>query len=398
MKSRFTILTLIALLCVSTSIQTVAAGPDDGNQVISVYETIKDAAEARRDELLYLLEEDISLQVMDGLRSALDSMKLAEETSQSDPGASLGHYMDALRLFRETWTLYLEENKEGASSSFSPLEEPEIIEIPQDLEKEIKETKEKLLVKFQEKIVKQYTKIVDDVEEIKDFVPGEDNKKIQSAVNKVQKKIEDLSKKISKGDLDEVIDTLEDEPEPFDEDFDDLSDKEAKETLKTIARIGHEEYKTEEKLNKKVHTGEDASDEEEELQKLGEKIDDIKNKFKEKVARFNNRRKTRPIVPDRVEKTEEPEVFPNFTEDETKVEDEDEDEDEKEVEEEEEEEVEVEDEDEDEDEKEVEEDEEEEVEVEDETKEEEKEEDDLEKEEDKLDKEEEKEEDEDEDN
>ena len=325
MRSRFTIMALIALLCVSTSIQTVAAGPDDGNQIVSVYEKMKDAAEARRDELLYLLEEDISPQVMDSLRAALDSIRLAEETSQSDPGASLSHYMDALRLFRETWSLYLEENNDGASSSFSITEdEPEPMIVPQDLEKEIKETKEKLLVKFQDKIVKQYTEIVDDVEEIIDFVPEEDNKKIQTAVNKVQKKLDDLSKKISKGELDDVLDSLEDEPVPFDEDFEDLSDKEAKETLKSIARMGHEEYKTEVKMDKKAEQGEDASEEEEELEKINEKIDKIKKDFKEKVMKFNNRRTTKPK--DKVKKIKEPEEFTPFQEDEEEEKEEAEDE------------------------------------------------------------------------
>ena len=143
-----------------------------------------------------------------------------------------------------------------------------------------------------------------------------------------------MSKKITEGDLDYVIDTLEDEPTPFDKDFDDLSDKDAKETLKTIVKMGHEEYKTEVKKETKEDKGEDTSEEEEELEKINEKIEDIKKKFKEKIVKLNNQRKTVNTFPDIVIETDEPEVLPDFTDDESGNEVEEEEVEEEEVEEE----------------------------------------------------------------
>ena len=103
MRTKFTIITLMALLITSASIQMTYAEANDGNQVPVVYVQIKEAAEARQDELLYLLEQDLSPDVMTSLQTALQLMQQAEKVSEQDPQASMQYYMDALKSFRETW-------------------------------------------------------------------------------------------------------------------------------------------------------------------------------------------------------------------------------------------------------------------------------------------------------
>ena len=258
MKARYTILTLIALLCVAMSIQTVAAEQSDGNQAPSVYNYIKKAAEDRQDELLYLLEEDISPQVMDSLLAALNSVQLAEETGQSDPEASLGYYMDALRLFRETWELYLEENKEGASTSFSPEDDtPEDPEVPEDLDEKIKETQVKRLEKFNEDLINEYMKIVDKVNDLTDYVDDDDTEEISTAVNTAKQKFNEVAKKIRKGEIDDVIDELDEEDIPFGDDFDKLLELEESITEKNQRKSIQEEKKTNTRKTKSRKTSND---------------------------------------------------------------------------------------------------------------------------------------------
>ena len=282
MRARFTILTLIALLCVSTSIQTAVAGPEDGSPANMVYETIKEAAEARRDELLYLLDEDLLPTIMDSLQEALNSMQLAEDAYPSDIDASLQHYMDALRLFRTTWSLYLEINEEAADNTFYPVNEEDVPEVPNDLDQDIQDSKEKLLVKFQEKIIKEYTKIVDDVEELTEYISDADNEEIQTAVNSAAEKLNEIKKNIRNGEIDTVIEVFDEDSIPFHEDFDKLDDEETAETLKKIAEMGHEEHKAELKKETKEKKGHDTEDENDIIESINEEINEIKNKFKEK--------------------------------------------------------------------------------------------------------------------
>lgn len=293
MKARFAILTFIALLCVAMSIQTVAAEPSDGNQASSVYNYIKKAAEDRQDELLYLLEEDILQQVVDSLLAALNSMQLAEETSKSDPEASLGYYMDALRLFRETWELYLEENKEGASTSFSPVDDtPDDPEAPEDWDEKIKENQVKRLEKFNENLLNEYMKIIDKVYALADYTSDDDIEEISIAINVAKQKFNEVVKKIRKGEIEDVIDELDEEDIPFGDDFDKLLELEESIAEKNLRKS----MQKEEKVNKNQEpVTEDEPDDkqaemkEDKLQKEVEKLEDKIDKLEEKLSKKKNK-------------------------------------------------------------------------------------------------------------
>lgn len=299
-------MTLIAVLCVAMSIQTVAAEPD-GNQA-SVYDYIKKASEDRQDELLYLLEEDISPPVMDSLRAALDSMQLAEETSQSDQEASLGYYMDALRLFRETWALYLEENREGASTSFSPEDDlPGDPGVPEDLDEKIKENQVKRLDNFNENLIKEYMKIVDKVNALTDFVSWNETDEISTAVNVAKQKFNELAKKIRRGEIEEVIDELDEEDIPFGDDFDKLLELEESISEKNLRKSTQEEEKVNSKETKIRDTTEEAP-EEDEKPKSGDGNE--KTQTEPNLANVQKPQDKEPDEEPEVEPEEEPEDEP----------------------------------------------------------------------------------------
>ena len=117
MRRKLTILAIFALM-ISSSISLTYATPEDGNTP-SVYDTIREAAESRRDELLYLLDEDISNDVMNNLQTALQQMQEADESQ--DPQASLQLYMSALQNFRKTWSSYLKEDEEASQNTLACL-------------------------------------------------------------------------------------------------------------------------------------------------------------------------------------------------------------------------------------------------------------------------------------
>lgn len=106
-----------------TAVTGTDQGDEDGqNSNVSdkVYEEIKAAAEARRDELLYLLELELPPDTMDKLEEALYAMDEAEETE--DSREATGQYLYALKQFRNTWEKYLSHKPEAAcrSRDFSP--------------------------------------------------------------------------------------------------------------------------------------------------------------------------------------------------------------------------------------------------------------------------------------
>ena len=73
----------------------------NGNVGDKVYEEIKGAAEARRDELLYLLELELPQDTMDKIQEALYAMEEAEK--MEDTKEATERYLYALKQFRNTW-------------------------------------------------------------------------------------------------------------------------------------------------------------------------------------------------------------------------------------------------------------------------------------------------------
>ena len=174
------ILLLLLVAAPFSQIAYAVTGADPGDEYgnhddinYKIYEEIKAAAEARRDELLYLLGLELPSDLMDKLEEALHVMELAEETDDSREAAE--QYLYALKQFRNTWQKYLSYSPEGAEESFEEIDEsdkpsPEETEPPEDLEEEINVAKKKRLVKIQEKIQEKIATIIEHVEELKDYL------------------------------------------------------------------------------------------------------------------------------------------------------------------------------------------------------------------------------------
>ena len=268
---------------------TVAGHGDDAD---GVYEEIKAAAEARRDELLYLLELGLPPEVLEKLEEALYAMQEAEETT--DTREAMEWYLYALKQFRNTWQRYLSYNPEAATDSLEGSDEsdkpsPDESEPPEGLEEEIKVVKDKRLAKIQEKVREQIAVVGEHIEELKDYMSEEDSSKLEKALEREVKKLENIMDKVSRGEYDDAIDDLMVTEFLIEDDVDELEDKEAAKTMRTVERLQSQIQKTEEKRQRKAEEGEDTSEEDETIEDMNEELEQVKKEFKEKAEKSKQR-------------------------------------------------------------------------------------------------------------
>jgi hypothetical protein len=264
-------------------------GDEDGNNDDindTIYENIKAAAEARRDELLYLLGLELPPGIIENLEEALYAMEIAEE--MGDPREATEQYLYALKMFRNTWQKYLIYNPEAAEESFEELDEkdkpsPEETEPPEGLEEEINVAKEKRLIKIQEQVQKKIAMIGEHVDELKDYLSEKDSKTLEKALDNEEKKLENIMDKVSRGDYDDAIDELIVTNFEIEDDVDEMDDKEAAKTLKMVEKLQSQVQKTEEKKQRKADDGEDTSEEDDTIETCKKELDKVKQEFKDKA-------------------------------------------------------------------------------------------------------------------
>jgi len=258
---------------------------DNNNVNDKVYQEIKAAAEARRDELLYLLELELPQDIMEKLEEALYVMEEAEETEGTKEATQ--QYMYALKQFRSTWQKYINDKPDVVKETFEKSDEsdkpkPEDTEPPEDLEEEIKVAKEKRLVKIQEEVKEKIVKVSEHVDELKEYLSEEDSKVVEKAIENEEKKLEKIMDKVSKGEYDDAIDELIETEFDIEDDVEEMEDKEAAETLKNVEKIQSQVQKTKEQKQKKAEEGEDTSEEDNNINKFFDEITKIKFEFKRK--------------------------------------------------------------------------------------------------------------------
>lgn len=249
---------------------------------IEVYEEIKTAAEARRDELLYLLELGLPPELLEKLEEALYAMDEAEE--MVDTREATEQYLYALKQFRNTWQRYLSYSPEAAKESLEEIDEsdrpsPEESKPPGGLEEEIRVTKEKRLVNIQEEIHERITAMGGHVDDLKGYLSEGDCRLLEHALEKDAEKLEQIKDKVSKGDYDEAIDELMANEFEIENDVDEMDDKEAAETLKKLERLQAQKTKKKQK---------DAPDEDDEMEAVNEELEKIKEEFKENAEKSRN--------------------------------------------------------------------------------------------------------------
>ena len=297
---------------------TADTGTDHGNKDgqnsnidDKVYDAIKAAAEARRDELLYLLELKLPPDIMNKLQEALYAMDEAEEMEDTKEASE--RYLFALKLFRITWQKYLSYSPEAAEESFEEVDDHDKpstweTEPPGNLEGEINVAKKKRLVKIQEKYQEKIATVSEHINELKDCLSEEDSKVVLKAIENDEKKLEKIMEKIRKGDYDDAINELIITEFEMEDDFDEMGDKEAAKMLKTLERLQHQIQKTLEQKQKKSEKGEDTSEEDDTIEKLNKDLDKLKQEFKDEAE--NSKKPDKKEKKDKEEKVKKNSVEP----------------------------------------------------------------------------------------
>jgi hypothetical protein len=240
-KTRLVVLILV-LLVTTNSIPSVRGVPDDQyspNSQNSVLVNLREAAEARRDELLYLFEEELPVEILRQLQNAIDHMGDASDLEISDPSAASKAYLETLRMFRVAWAMYSDYKPEAGEESLE-----EIIETftpepkPQDIEVKIKKTKEKRIEKFQEKILKK----------IEEEAPEESGS--SSIFDAVKAGFQNLNKMIRQGTLTSAVDLLKITMTQYEAGVNEIESKQASKLDKTVTRLEDKLEREEEKESK----------------------------------------------------------------------------------------------------------------------------------------------------
>jgi len=298
MKPKLIAMIMVLLLVAAqyTPLTYAAAEAEHGDDKEVVYEEIKAAAEARRDELLYLLDLELPPEILKKLEEALYTMDKAEETEDTREATEL--YIYALKLFRNTWQEYLSYYPEATLESLEDIDEddkpsPEESEPPEGLEEEIEETKEKRLIEIQEDIHGKITVLGEHLEELKGYLSEGDSKVVEKALDKELKKLERIMDKVSKGEYDGAIDELMVTEFEIEDDVDEMDDKEAAKTLKMVESLLSQAQKTEEKRKRKAEEGEDTSEEDDTIDDVNEELDEVKKEFKDKADKSKQKDENR---------------------------------------------------------------------------------------------------------
>ena len=287
MKPKLIAMIMILLLAAAQHAPTAYAAAEAGNgdDTNQVHEAIKAAAEARRDELLYLLDLRLPPEILEKLEEALHTMDEAEETE--DTREATEQYIYALKLFRNTWQKYLSYNPEASVESLEEIRDdpsPEESEPPEGLKEKIMETKEKRLIAIQEEIQGKITAMGEHVDELKGYLSEGDSRLLERSLEKEAEKLEKIMDKVNKGEYDDAIDELMANEFEIEDDVDEMEDKEAAEVLKKVEKL--QDQKTKEKKHKKTEEEEDA-DEDDTMEAKNEELEKIKKEFKEKAEKSN---------------------------------------------------------------------------------------------------------------
>lgn len=303
MKTNLIALTLLAVLMAAPLAQVAYAdtgeGADGGvngddygvdedfGQVDKqVYRSIKSAAEARRDELLYLMDKDLPADILDSLQRALHAMEEAEDSDSTDQ-ESLEQYMCSLKEFRNTWSGYLDHKPGAAEDSFMEAagDDPFYDEPPEELQAEIEGAKAKLITRFKENLEKRVDVMYMHVEDLAEGLTYEDELEAQKALQKVERELLKIQEKIDGSELNDAVECLSETTKSLDDDLDKIEDGDAADALKTVEKLEAKVQKTQEKKQEKTESGEDTAEEDEDLDKLNDELDEVKNTVKNRPER-----------------------------------------------------------------------------------------------------------------
>lgn len=253
LKTKLMVIFLV-ILVTSHSLPRVFGASDSPysqNDQHSVISNLREAAESRRDELLYLFEEEVPSEILSQLQGAIEKMNTASSLENEDQYMAAQAYLEALKLFRESWESYSDYKPEAGEESLVTVvedltQEPE----PQDIEEAIKDNKEKRIIKFQEKILKN-------IEE------DEDSDAVSSVFETVKSGLENLKQMIKEGSLTSAVEVLKISASQYKTGVDEITSKQSSKLDKSLTHI---ESKLEKEVEK-TNNGNNFTPEEDEKEK-----------------------------------------------------------------------------------------------------------------------------------
>jgi len=237
-------------------------GADRGSKVTeAVFYSIKSAAEARRDEVFSQINEDLLPSVLSDVHEALELMEMAEGSWATDMDAATQLYMQAIRLFRDSWRHFDDEAgvPMGDDSGDPVLEE----ELSETLNEEILIAKQQLLVRFQRNFHNRITSLYSYIQDLSGVMDPEDSANIGNALMSAEEELIEVQENMTDCGMDDILTKLDATSKELEDKFRSLNDREAADLIVTVDKLEGKVQKMTEENTKNRGESEDDSDESE---------------------------------------------------------------------------------------------------------------------------------------
>ena len=213
---------------------------DKGNNKVTetVFNSIKLAAEDRRDETFSKMSEDLPPSVLSNIREALNIMEEAESSEATEMGAATQLYMQAMKLFRDSWKYMDDGDAFVPTGKTSGSDKPVLVEEQNEsLIEEILIAKQQLLLNFQRNFRNRINTMYSHIQGLSGAINPEDSAKAENALVSAEEKLLKIQKKMIYGDLEDILLELDAASKGLEDEFKSLEDKEAANLIVTVDKL-----------------------------------------------------------------------------------------------------------------------------------------------------------------
>ena len=232
----------------------------------TVFNSIKSAAETRRDEAFSKMSEDLPPSVLSDISKALNLMEEAEGSEATDMSGATQLYMQAMKLFRDSWN-YIDDGDTFVPPGETSGSEPVLVEEQnENLNEEILIAKQQLLLRFQTNFQNRIETMYSHIQDLNGAMDPEDSAKAENALVSAVEKLREVQKNITDGNLEDALLELDATSNGLEDEFKSLKDKETADLIVTVDKLeGKVQKLTEENTRSSGKNGsdtpEDTSDE-----------------------------------------------------------------------------------------------------------------------------------------
>ncbi len=241
-----------------------SADKENSEVTETVFNSIKLAAEARRDEVFSKISEDLPPSVLSDIGEALTLMEEAEG-SEATMGEATQLYMQAMKLFRDSWN-YIDDDAHMPTGETSGSDEPVLVDKQnENLNEEILIAKQQLLLRFKTNFQNRIETMYSHIQDLSGAMDPEDSAKAEKALVSAEEKLLKVQDNMTDGDLEDALIKLDDTSKGLEDEFKSLKDKEAADLIVTVDKLeGKVQKLTEENTRssgKNSEASEDTNDE-----------------------------------------------------------------------------------------------------------------------------------------